>query len=136
MANTIDKVVLQNDGSLYRIKYIVLSDGTPVDLTDTVMIAKSSVTSIMGAVVALDLVEIVHSSAWGLTRVDLEWDATTDDEIISWGPNYDVTFEYGKITFSDPISAGNTGDILISTKGMAANGGLMFIATFKVRAVR
>jgi len=136
MANTIDKVVLLNDGALFRLKYMVLSDGTPVDLTDTVMIAKSSVTSIYGAVISLDLVQVQLAHAWGLTRVDLEWDATTDDEIISFGPNCAINLPYADFTFSDPVTAGATGDILVTTKGMAAFGGFMLIVTFKVRAVR
>jgi hypothetical protein len=137
VANTIDKVVLQNDGYLYRLKYQVVSDGTGADLTDTVMIAKSSVPTVgLSAPVALDLIGIDHAAAWGVTRVDLEWDATTDDEIISFGAQYDVAFDLGLLELKDPISAGNTGDILITTKGMAANGGLLIIATFKVRAIR
>lgn len=136
MANTIDKVVLQNDGSLYRVKYMVLSDGTGADLTDTVMIALSSISAVNGPVRSLELIGIDHASAWGLTRVDLEWDATTDDEIVSWGPQYELAWPVGKLTLTDPKSAGSTGDILITTKGMAANGGCMFIGTFRVRAAQ
>lgn len=138
MANTIDTLVLQNDGVYYRVRYQCLSDGTGADLTDAVVVDKSTLTALATNAEpdALDLIEFTYGQAWSLTRVELEWDHTTDDEIIAFGPQCDVRLSHNEAPLNDPRSAGATGDVVVTTKGMAANGGFFFIATFKLRAGR
>lgn len=133
MANTIDHQVLQNDGTFYRSRYLCLSDGTA--MTDTIMIDKSTL-NYHGTGLepyALDLVEI-DVQAWGsVNSVLLEWDHTTDDEIVAFGIQ-GLCMERGEWgVLMDPASAGGTGDVVITTNGLAANAGFQILSTWELR---
>lgn len=134
MANTVDHLVLVNDGVMYKSRYLVLSDGTA--MTDEVMIDKSTlVAKATGAEPdALDLVEF-KAVGWGtLNSILLEWDHTTDDEVIAFGTTGgggDWCPKDGDLR--DPRTAGGTGDITITSNGLAANAGFMITSTWRLR---
>lgn len=132
MANTTDTLVRLSDRTYYQARFSCVSDGTGADQTNVVLIDKSALTGWTGAEpAALDLVKI-SAQCNGLTRVSLTWDHTADDEIISFGPG---GLEWCDMAgLRDPRSAGGTGDVLVSTLGMAANGFYIIEATFELRA--
>lgn len=137
MANTIDSLVLQNDGVMYRLRYLVLSDGTA--MTDAIMIDKSTLTAAAtgGEPDALDCIEFV-ANAWGtVNSILLEWDHTTDDEILAFSINgLNLPQSAGWGSFMDPRTAGATGDVVITTNGLAANAGFQILSTWKLRTGR
>jgi len=133
MANTIDNLVLENDGVYYKHRYICLSDGTA--MTDEVAIDKSALVSKQTGLepVSLDLIEF-DAVAWGtVNSVTLEWDRTTDDEVIAFGAGANASWCEDRGPLKDPRSAGATGDIVITTNGLAANAGFQFYAVWKLR---
>lgn len=137
MANTVDEIVLQNDGVFYKSRYLVLSDGT--GMSDVVMIDKSALTakSTGAEPDALDLVEL-KAVGWGtLNSILLEWDHTTDDEIIAFGvTGGGVEWCSKSGDLRDPRSAGGTGDVVITSNGLAANAGFMITSTWRLRTHR
>ena len=130
MADTVDTVVLHSSGSYYHARFVSKSDGTGE--SDVVKIDKSTLTGTDGREpIALDLVEITWS-VFGASHVLLEWDHSTDDEmLILSGNGYLKYGESGPL--KDPRSAGGTGDVLLTTSGMAANGGYVIDALFELR---
>lgn len=132
MANTTDTLVRQSDGTFYVARFSCLGDGTPADQTAAVLVDKSTLTAGNGKEpVALDLVKI-KAVAFGITSVRLHWDHTTDDEIVSFGSG--AAFEFEDMAgLRDPRTAGDTGDVLVTTLGMAASGGYIIDATFRLR---
>jgi len=133
MANTIDSLVIQSDGTFYVHRYLCLSDGT--GMSDVVMIDKSTLTAYGTGLepAALDLVKF-SAQAWGtVNSVVLEWDHDTDDEIVAFGvQGLEICDgEWGPLR--DPRSAGGTGDIVITTNGLAANSGFQILSTWRLR---
>lgn len=135
MANTVDNLVIQNDGIFYRHRYLVLSDGTTA-MTDVVVIDKSTLTHRDTGIepTALDLIEFEGQAGGSINSIVLEWDHTTDDEILAFGTNGLCLKrnEWGR--FADPISAGATGDVVVTTNGLSTGAWFMFVATWQLRA--
>jgi hypothetical protein len=103
------------------------------DETDTVIIDKSTFTSLAGiepAKIRID--EITWAVGVGFDYVLLEWDHTTD-EVIDYfqGQGYIDYRPYGGKV--DGGGAGGTGDMLLTTSGGAAGDSYSFLihATFK-----
>ena len=135
MANTIDSMVIQNDGTYYVQRYLCLSDGT--GMSDVVMIDKSTLTAYGTGQepVALDLVKC-SIQAWGtVNSVLLEWDHTTDDEILAFGVNGLEMPSGGWGDLRDPRSAGGTGDVVITSNGLAANSGFQILSMWRLRTL-
>jgi hypothetical protein len=133
MPNTIDNLVLENDGVYYKHRYLCLSDGTA--MTDVVAVDKSTLVSKETGVEpkALDLIEF-DAIAWGtVNSVLLEWDHTTDDEVLAFGSGANAGWCFDRGPLKDPRSAGDTGDVVITTNGLAANAGFQFYAVWKLR---
>ena len=130
MADTVDIIVMQNSGNLYQARWTNVSDATGE--TDVVKIDKSALTDVKGLEpYALDLVEITWSIQ-GFTSVRLEWDHTTDDEILMLTNNGVMDFrERGYLR--DPVSAGGTGDVLLTTAGAASGATYSIVSTWKLR---
>lgn len=133
MANTIDNLVLENDGVYYKHRYLCLSDGTA--MTDVVVVDKSTLTSKATGLEpdALDLVEL-EAVAWGtVNSLVLEWDHTADDEILAFGTGANASWckDYGPL--KDPRTAGATGDVVVTSNGLAINAGFQIIATWRLR---
>lgn len=135
MANTIDNLVIQDDGIYYRHRYLVLSDGTTA-MTDVVMIDKSALVSKTTGLepVALDLVQASIQCGGSINSVVLEWDRTADDEIIAFGSNgFEMPRnEWGRL--GDPITAGGTGDVVVTTNGLSTGAWFQILATWELRA--
>ena len=93
--------------------------------------------------VALDLMR-AQWSVTGFTNVKLFWDATADDLILAMGPGVGAVDCTGRGVLvgdsirtsyaQDPISAGNTGNILL-TSSATANGTYSIVAFFRKRIV-
>lgn len=136
MANVVDSLVLENDGIIFKQRYLVLSDGTA--MTNEIMIDKSTLTSKVTGLEphALDLVEL-EAVGWGtLNSVLLEWDHTTDDEILAFGVTGGGVKWCSKLGhLKDPVSDGGTGDIVVTTNGLAANSGFMIVSTWRLRTL-
>jgi hypothetical protein len=136
MANVVDSLVLEDNGIVYKQRYLVLSDGTA--MTDEIMIDKSTLTSkVTGREPhALDLMEL-EAVGWGtMNSVLLEWDHTIDDEILAFGVTGGGVKWCPKLgDLKDPVSEGGTGDIIITTNGLAANAGFMIVATWRLRTL-
>lgn len=134
MANTIDNLVIENDGVYYKHRYLVIGDGaTP--MTDVVVIQLSSLTSKMTGLApkALDLVEFQGVSFGSITNTLLEWDHTVDDEILVISSNTNTYWTPDRGVLKDPRSAGATGDVIVTTNTMGNGGGFMFYAVWKLR---
>lgn len=135
MANTIDSMVIQNDGTFYVQRYLCLSDGT--GMSDVVMIDKSTLTAYGTGQepIALDLVKC-SIQAWGtVNSVLLEWDHTTDDEILAFGVQGLEMPSGCWGDLRDPRSAGGTGDVVITTNGLAANSGFQILSMWRLRTL-
>lgn len=135
MANTVDNIVLQNDGQYYAHRYLVWSDGTTA-MSDAIVVDKSTLTCAETGIepVALDLVELEGFAGGTINFAGLEWDHTTDDEIISiatGAPTY-WRREWGRL--KDPRSAGATGDVMVTTNGLSTGAWFQFYAVWELRA--
>jgi len=135
MANTIDNLVIQNDGIIYRHRYLVVSDGTTA-MTDVIMVDKSTLTSKTTGLepVALDLIQASIQCGGAINSVVLEWDRTADDEIIGFGTTgmEMPRNEWGVI--QDPVTAGGTGDVVVTTNGLSTGAWFQILATWELRA--
>lgn len=120
MAWTISTEVLEETQRHLYIKIAgVSSDAT--ELSDQVIVDASAYTGPQDQTVDRFSVRQLHYSCQGLTYLDLEFDATTDDLIsrLHAGSDWEDWREFGG--FADPKSTGYTGDILLTSVGAAAN---------------
>lgn len=118
MADTVDTKTIFNGKNILVVKLINISDGTGE--SDVV---KVDISTLVGPYEAapkrLKLTE-VKWSIQGFSSVRLEWDATTDDEMLV------LAAGQGEMDFSkvgglvDPFSSGATGDVLLTTAGNVA----------------
>lgn len=120
MADAVDTIVLHSSSSYYAVRLLNKSDGTGESAV--VKVDKSTLVGVDGKEpIALDIIRC-SGTVFGANHVVLNWDHTTDDEaLILNGSFYHDYTEYGPL--KDPRSAGDTGDLLLTTSGMAANGG-------------
>lgn len=103
------------------------------DETDTIIIDKSTLIGPLGVEPgSIRVDEITWSVSPGFDSVRLEWDHTTDDIVDNYqGQGYMDYLPYGGK--NDPKSAGDTGDLILSTTGGAAldNYSLLISCTLK-----
>jgi len=130
MADTVDTKVVFNGTRIKQYRFTNRSDGTGE--SDVIKVDVSTLTGLNGkAPTTVSVLEI----AWtiqGFTSVQLEWDATTDDEIaILTGSGYRDFMDAGGA--HDPKSTGYTGDILLTTYGAAANATYDILLTVKLK---
>jgi hypothetical protein len=131
MADTVTSNVVLNsvrtDGN-YTIHLTNLSDGTGESAV--VKIDKSAFTAPDGAEPAsIDIVSARWNIA-GFSSVRLHWDHTTDDTALRLSGNgFDHWGDDGLLR--DPRSAGETGDLMLTTVGAAANA--VYDITLEVR---
>ena len=130
MADTVDSIVMLNSGNMYQARWTNVSDGTGE--SDVVKIDKSALVDVRGLEpFALDLVEITWTIQ-GFSSVRLEWDHTTDDEILHLANNGIMDFrEQGYLR--DPVSAGGTGDVILTTAGASSGATYSIVSTWKLR---
>ena len=129
MADTVDSLVLVNQPPFYTIRLTNVSDGTGE--AAVIKVDKSALTDLAGLEpVALDLIGV----EWDVSgmAVTLLWDHTTDDEMIvlngqgEWDQVRDGAIR-------DPRSAGDTGDVLLTTAGATANDAYTILLRLKMR---
>jgi len=122
MANTININETNWDGRRGSIHYAVTSDGTAV--TDTTLVDISALSPAPGSVKIRSLDVVIN----GDFALIFEIDATTDQEVERFQGQTDVTYQFlrdytdgpnvGRQA-SDKAAAGFTGDVLITTSGLA-----------------
>lgn len=115
MADVVDTIVLLNGKRRYIARFTNVSDGTGE--TAVIKVDKSTLTNSNGTEPTTLNVESIQWSIQGFTSVRLLWDHTTDDEIdvLASGNGYRDYSQAGAL--KDPASAGQTGDILLTTAG-------------------
>lgn len=89
------------------------------ELTDSIIVNKSSYTGPDGTEVGRLVVEEIISDIQGYNFCKVEFDHTTDDEIVTLGAGqnyYDYRDFSGKV---DPNTTGGTGDVVVTTDGAA-----------------
>jgi hypothetical protein len=113
MADTVDTIVLANTNRYYAIHIQNRSDGTGE--SNVVKVDKSTLTGPISGVEPGSLVLLeARWSIQGFASVRLNWDHTTDDEIMTLtGNGYEDFRPVGGL--QDPKSAGDTGDVLLTT---------------------
>jgi hypothetical protein len=115
MADTVDTKVI-GQGRHYVVRWQNRSDGTGETGVNKLDI--STLTSITGQVPTYTVFDRLEWAISGMT-VRLDWNHTTDDEIatLSGTGSFDWSSVGGN---ADPKSAGDTGDVLLTTIGHAA----------------
>jgi len=108
----------------------VASDAT--ELTDDVWVDLSALSGPNATTPSSVAVMGLEWSVQGFNYVNVEWDHTTDDSVALLTGSGEISFEHVG-GFSDPGSAGGTGDIVVSTNGAAANATFTITGTFKLK---
>ena len=128
MADTVDSIVEFSGTRKYIVRLLNTSDGTGESAVTKVDI--STLTNGKGiAPTALNL-ESVQWSIGGFTSVRLFWDHTTDDEIINMAAGNGFQDYSAAGVLKDPRSAGDTGDILLTTAGNISGATYNILLTF------
>jgi hypothetical protein len=115
VADTVDSIVQLSGKNRYFVRLTNISDGTGE--ADVIKVDKSTLVNVNGVEpTKLNLVS-VQWSIQGFSSIRLEWDHTTDDEMVVLGPGngYMDFSEAGAL--ADPASAGGTGDVILTTAG-------------------
>lgn len=130
MADTVDSLVVFSGKNRYVVRLTNVSDGTgesAVIKVDKSTLIGPDLVNEPGKLV----LEEVQWSIQGFSSVRLLWDHTTDDEmcVLGAGNGYFNFKNAGGLV--DPASAGQTGDILLTTAGAVA--GATYDITLVVR---
>lgn len=117
MADAVDTYVLESNAVYYMVRLTNASDGTGESAV--VKVDRSGLTNVKGVEPKGLTVEWIEYQVNGFNYVKLDWDATTDDEIAVLKGNGTKNYCKGG-GLRDPRSAGNVGDILLTTSGTTA----------------
>ncbi len=123
MAATVNTVVHITNSQLHEIT--ITNEGTGTnDESDVVKVDMSAIATAVGKVgytlAAVDI-ERIRGQVAGYTPVRLEYDADANDEIAVLGLGGEIDFDWRDVGGNkNPLSAGATGDIVLSTLGGAA----------------
>ena len=129
MANVITSQTIVDGSRNVVIKWHVAADGTGEE-TDTAVIDVSALTP---AATQLKLMEL-EATLVGCSAV-LEWDATTDQPVVSL-PEGENVFYYRDIGgLPDPLATGTTGDLTITTVGLGANDSITLVMNCQKKAL-
>lgn len=131
MADTVDTKVIRNATGHYVVRLTNESDGTGESGVTKVDI--STLVTAAGATATYSKVERIEYSVWGFNYVVLRWDHTTDDEIAVLKGNgvIDTSIDGGMV---DPRSAGDTGDVKLTTDGGADGSGYDITLYMRMKA--
>ena len=130
MADAVQTNVIFSGGRRYTVQLMNTSDGTGE--AAVVKIDKSTLSNSAGLEPNMLALEEIQWNIQGFTNVDLFWDATTDDEMVSLNGNgYKDFREYGVL--ADPQSIGYTGDVVLTTDGAAAGDTYDILMSFKLK---
>lgn len=115
MADTVDTIVVHAGKRKRVVRLINISDGTGE--SGVAKVTLSALTGPDGTPPTRTVIEEVQWSIQGFTSVRLLWDHTTDDEavVMAAGNGYMNFRDAGGLV--DPASAGDTGNILLTTAG-------------------
>lgn len=115
MADTVDTIVQLSGKHRYWVRLTGISDGTGE--TDVIKVDKSTLVNSNGVEpTRLNLVS-VQWSIQGYSSIRLEWDHTTDDEMVILGPGNGYMDFSDAGALADPASAGQTGDVILTSAG-------------------
>lgn len=130
MADAVRTIVTLNTGKYYAVNLTSISDGTGEN--GVIKVDKSAIVASNGSEpIALDILSC-WGVAFGCSHIKLEWDHSTDDLALALSGSF--FFDYTHVGgLRDPRSAGGTGDILLTTSGMTANGGYTIDLMFGLR---
>lgn len=115
MADAVTSKVLINSKNRYVVVLTNVSDGTGE--SDVAKVDKSTLVNLNGVEpTKLNLVSVQYAIQ-GFSSVRLEWDHTTDDMMVVLPAGSGVLDFSCYGAYSDPASAGTTGDVLLTTAG-------------------
>lgn len=121
MANTVDIQKINDGDRNATFKVYIASDGASGDESDTAIVDVSTLNADEHGV-AVDNVKITRIQSL-LNGFDarLEWDADTDDEILTIKDGTEFDFDYSLSGgLVNPKSTGYTGDVTVTTTGLAS----------------
>lgn len=121
MANTVDIQTIQDGARNAVFRVYIASDGSSGDEADTAIVDVSSLNNDPDGK-SVDNVRVDRINAM-LNGFDarLEFDADTDDEILVLKDGQEYDYDYRRSGgLVDPKSTGYTGDITITTSGLAS----------------
>lgn len=117
MADTVTSRVVNNSKGKYTVHITGISDGTGE--SNVVKIDKSTLLTVAGAEPAALSIGTIRWNVQGFSYVKLHFDHTTDDTaMLLSGNGYDDFTPGGGLR--DPLSAGQTGDLMLTSVGAAA----------------
>ena len=118
MADTVDTQVLFNGLNQYVVRIQNRSDGTGE--SGVVKVDKSTLTGPnVGVEPGRLALEEIRWAVQGFASVRLDWDHTTDDELMTLSGNgYEDFRASGRVI--DPNTSGGTGDVLLTTNSNAS----------------
>lgn len=134
MADAVDSVVIFSGRKRYKVRLTNISDGTGESAV--VKVDKSTLTGLDGTEPSKLVVEKIEYDVQGFTSIRLYWDHTTDDEIAVLGPGtgyMDFTDNGMFQGLIDPGSAGDTGDILLTTNGHSSGDTYTITLTLRLK---
>lgn len=118
MADTVNSDVVVDGDRNYVIHLQNVSDGTGESAVKKVDI--STLTFSDGRTPTMLKLMEVQYAIQGFTYVQLLWDATTDDEIVTLPVGSGVLSFDGVGGLADPQTTGTTGDVFLTTAGAAS----------------
>jgi len=116
MADTVYTHVIFNGSRRYIAKFTNISDGTGEN--DVKKVDRSTLIGPQGVEPSKLAIEWVEYNIRLFDHVELSFDATSDDEVLTLSGNGYKNF--GGSPLVDPVSAGNVGDLLFTTSGAVA----------------
>ena len=118
MADTVDTQVLFNGLNQYAVRIQNRSDGTGE--SGVIKVDKSTLTGpIVGVEPGRLALEEIRWAVQGFASIRLDWDHTTDDELMTLSGNgYEDFRASGRVV--DPNTSGGTGDVLLTTNSNAS----------------
>lgn len=117
MANTITKRVLAETGKRYAFFLTIDSDGS-----EETALVLADLSALPGSPAKSSIRKLVYAASADAATVELLWDHTTDDRAWKFKGSSNLTefcFACGNGVI-DPGSAGGTGDLLLTTTGLAS----------------
>jgi len=129
MADAVNSTVIIDGDRNYVIHMDNVSDGTGEAAVKKIDI--STLTFSDGTVPTMLKLMEVQYAIQGFTYVQLLWDATTDDEIVTLPTGSGVISFDGIGGKADPQSTGTTGDVMLTTAGAASGASYDITAVFK-----
>lgn len=118
MADAVDTAVLQSTTRRYVARFTNVSDATGESAV--VKVDKSTLVATDGLEPYRLILDYAKWSIQGFTSVRLFFDHTTDDEIAVLGTGAGERSYWESGGLKDPLSAGGTGDVLLTTAGAAS----------------